>query len=144
MLCIVASYRCIKFQGKLMHKTWENGKKPSFGTDFGPFVPNLGPKDFWILTLLDVRHSCKLSLYMIFHGKLKKQTWKNGKKNLVLGPKEFWILPLLDVRHSCKLSLYMIFHRKLMKQTWKNGKKKLALGRFWPKFRPPKSGSVSY
>ena len=43
---IVASYDCMLFQGKLMNQTWENGKKPSFGTDFGPFGPNLGPPDF--------------------------------------------------------------------------------------------------
>ena len=32
-----------------MHKTWENGKKTSsFGTDFGPFGPNLGPKNIFV------------------------------------------------------------------------------------------------
>ena len=30
MLDIVASYRCMQFQGKLMIQTWENSKKPSF------------------------------------------------------------------------------------------------------------------
>ena len=25
-----------------MNQTWENGKKPSFGPNFGPFDPNLG------------------------------------------------------------------------------------------------------
>ena len=47
MLEIIASYHCMQFQGKLMNLTWENCKKPSFGTDFGPFVPNLGPKNFF-------------------------------------------------------------------------------------------------
>ena len=28
-----------QFQGKLMNQTWKNGKKPSFGSDFGPFGP---------------------------------------------------------------------------------------------------------
>ena len=37
MLDIVASYHCMQFQGKLMKQTWENRKKPSFGTDFDPF-----------------------------------------------------------------------------------------------------------
>ena len=41
MLDIVASYHCMQSQGKLMNKTWENDKKPSFGPDFGPFGPNL-------------------------------------------------------------------------------------------------------
>ena len=46
-LDIIASYHCMQFQGKVMNLTWENCKKPSFGTDFGPFVPNLGPKNFF-------------------------------------------------------------------------------------------------
>ena len=50
MLYIVASYHCMQFQVKLMNQTWENGKKPSFGLDFDPFCPNLGPNFFsWIL-----------------------------------------------------------------------------------------------
>ena len=36
MLDIVASYHFMQFQGKLMNQTFENGKKPSFGSDFGP------------------------------------------------------------------------------------------------------------
>ena len=44
MLYIVASYHFMQFQGKLMNQTWENGKTPSFGLDFGPFDPNLGSK----------------------------------------------------------------------------------------------------
>ena len=42
-------------------------KKTSFGLDFGPVGPNLGPKFFlsWILPLLDVIHCCKLSFYAI-------------------------------------------------------------------------------
>ena len=46
MLGIIASYHCMNFQEKLMNQTWENGKKPSFGTDFGTFGPNLGPQFF--------------------------------------------------------------------------------------------------
>ena len=50
-----------------MNQTWKNDKKSSFGTDFGPFGLNLGSKKnfLWILPLLDVRHSRKLSLYAI-------------------------------------------------------------------------------
>ena len=29
-----------------MNQTWENGKKTSFGLDFGPFGQELGPKFF--------------------------------------------------------------------------------------------------
>ena len=40
ILGIIASYRCMQFQGKPMNQTWENGKKHSFGTDFGSFGPH--------------------------------------------------------------------------------------------------------
>ena len=46
MLEIAASYRYMKFQGKLMNQTWENGKKPGFGANFGPFGPILGRQIF--------------------------------------------------------------------------------------------------
>ena len=48
MLDIVASYHCMKFHRKLKNQTSENGKKPSFGPDFGPFWPKFGlPKLFF-------------------------------------------------------------------------------------------------
>ena len=48
MLQIVASYNCMQFQGKLMNKTWENGKKPSFGPNYDPVGPNLGRQFFFL------------------------------------------------------------------------------------------------
>ena len=30
-----------------MSQTWENGKKPNFGPDFGPFAQNLGRQNFF-------------------------------------------------------------------------------------------------
>ena len=50
-----------------MNQTCENGKKPNFVPDFGPFWPKFGPQKYllWDLSLLDVRHCCKLSLYAI-------------------------------------------------------------------------------
>ena len=50
-----------------MNQTLKNGKKPNFGPDFGPFGSNLGTQTFlsWVLPLLDVRHCCKLSSYVI-------------------------------------------------------------------------------
>ena len=30
-----------------MNQTWENGKRPNFGPDFGLFAPNLGPQNFF-------------------------------------------------------------------------------------------------
>ena len=32
----------MQFQGNLMNQTWDNGKKSTFGSDFGPFGPNSG------------------------------------------------------------------------------------------------------
>ena len=54
MLEIVASYHCIQFQEKLTSQNWKNGKKPSFGTDFGHFGPNLGTKFFYLYYMLDI------------------------------------------------------------------------------------------
>ena len=31
-----------------MNQTWKNNKKLSFGPDFGPFDPNLGPKNVFM------------------------------------------------------------------------------------------------
>ena len=124
MLYIVASYHFMQFQGKLMNQTWENGKIPSFEPNFGLFWPKFRPQNFcsWFLPLLDLRNCCKLSLYMIFQGKLMNETWENSKKpsfrpgfrsfvlNLPPPPPQFfsWVLPLLNVRHYCKLSFYAI------------------------------------
>ena len=35
----------MQFKGKLMNQTWENGKKPNLGSDFGLFDPNVGPQN---------------------------------------------------------------------------------------------------
>ena len=44
-----------------MNQTWENGKKPGL-----PLWPNFGPQIFFscILTPLEVRFCCKLSLHI--------------------------------------------------------------------------------
>ena len=47
MLDIVASYHCMQSQGKLKYQPWENGKKPSFETNFDPFRPNSPPPKFF-------------------------------------------------------------------------------------------------
>ena len=69
-----------------MDQTWENGKKPNFGLNFGSFGQTLGPKYFflWVVPLSDVRHCCKLS-YMQFQVKLMNQTWENDKKKPSFG-----------------------------------------------------------
>ena len=48
----VESYHCKQFQGKLMNQTWENGKKLSFGPDFGPLGLELGLIFFSCILLL--------------------------------------------------------------------------------------------
>ena len=119
MLVIIASYCCMQSQRKLMNKTWENGKNPSFGPDFDPFGPNLGSKFFfwWILPLLNVRHCSKLSLYAISR-KTNEPNLRKWQKN----PPSFWpdfghfgpqkcfslVLNIRHIRHCCKLSLYAI------------------------------------
>ena len=47
MLGFNASYHCMQFQGKLINQPWENGRKPSFRPDFGPFWPKFGPQNFF-------------------------------------------------------------------------------------------------
>ena len=65
MLDIVANYHCVQFQGKLMNQTSENGKKPSFGPNFGPFGPNRGSNYFFFNMALSVTR---------YHGSLLSYT----------------------------------------------------------------------
>ena len=59
-----------------MNQTWENGKKPSFEPDFGPYGPNSGCQFFFFFfkTLAPLTHgqlsSCTISEKMI-------QSWEN-------------------------------------------------------------------
>ena len=46
-LNIVPSYHSMQNKRKLMNKPQENGKRPSFGTHFGLFGPNVGPQFFF-------------------------------------------------------------------------------------------------
>ena len=63
MLDIVASCDHIKFQGKLMIKTQENGEKTHFGYDLGLLSPHSwSSKKF---TKLAVTQCSKLSSYAI-------------------------------------------------------------------------------
>ena len=47
MLEIVGSYHCLQFQEKRMIQTQENGKKPYFGPDLGPFGRISGHQIFY-------------------------------------------------------------------------------------------------
>ena len=56
----------MQFKGKLMNQNWENGEKPTLGSDFGPFDTSLPPPPsilLWVLPLIDDRR--KLSSYSI-------------------------------------------------------------------------------
>ena len=48
MLEIVTSYHYVQVHGKLINQTWENDKKATFGSDFGPFGTNLHPKSCFV------------------------------------------------------------------------------------------------
>ena len=85
ILDIVASYHCMQFQGKLTNQTWENGKKPSFWPDFGPFDPNFGCQIFffffffffseiWLGQSLDIMFSYH---HVQYQKKLTLQSWEN-------------------------------------------------------------------
>ena len=116
MLDIVASYCCMQFQGKLTNQTWENSKKPSSKPDFGLFLAQiLSPKFFlWVLPLLDVIHSCKLSLYAIL-GKTNEPKLRKSS----FGPDFFskiWLRQSLDIM----VSYHVQYQEKLMIQSWEN------------------------
>ena len=132
MLDIVARYHCMQFQGKLINQSWGNGKKPSFGTDFGPFGPNLGSKtffhEFYLYYMLDIVASYHC---MEFQGKLMNQTWENSKKTNFgpdLGPfdpnlkhqflfSKTWLRLSIDIMISYHGVQYQ---KKLMIQSWVN------------------------
>ena len=56
-----------------MSQTWENGKKSSFVSDFGPFGPIF--RGFYLYEMLDIIASYHC---MKFQVKLMNQTWENG------------------------------------------------------------------
>ena len=58
-----------------MNQTWENGKKPSFWTDFSPFGSNVGKKRFFYMLGIVPSYHC-----MQFQRQLINQIWENGKK----------------------------------------------------------------
>ena len=67
MLDIVASYHCMRLQGKLTNQIWENDEKPSFRTNSEPFRPDLGLNIFhefnlyYMLQIVESYHSFSVS-----------------------------------------------------------------------------------
>ena len=70
----------MQYQGKLLNQTWENGKKPSSGPNFGIFEPNSGQKK-------KIFFSKNLALSVTrYHGQLSwyatsEKKWSNFKKS---------------------------------------------------------------
>ena len=74
MLEIVASYRCIQFQGKLINQTWENGKKPSFRPHLAQIrTNNFFSSKTWLHQSLDIMVNHQVQ----YQKKLMIQSWKN-------------------------------------------------------------------
>ena len=100
-----------------MNQTLKNGKKKSFGPNFGPFWPKLGhQKYFWqVLPPLDVRHRCQLLSYTTSRT-TKEQNLRKWQKTQFrdrfwpiwpkFGPPTFFknILPSLVTRYYGQLS----------------------------------------
>ena len=75
MLDNVASYHCVQFQGKLLTRIWENGKKPSFIPNFGPNSSrqNVFSK-IWLRQSLNIMVSYH---HVQYQKKLMIQSWEN-------------------------------------------------------------------
>ena len=116
-----------------MNQTWENGKKPNFGPNFGLFGPNLGPKIFFVCsnstTLLDVRHCRKLSPYAISRKTYdpNSRKWRKTSFWTWLGSldpdsgrqyfSKIWLRQLWDIMVSYHHEHYQ---KKLMIQPWES------------------------
>ena len=122
------------------NKLEKMGKKIVSGLILVPLGQIWAPKFLlWILTVLDVRHCCKLSFYAISRKtnepNLRKQQKTQFCRDFVLyqpkfGPQKYFlqVLPLLDVKHYCQLSLYTI-SRKTNEPNLRKQQKK-------PSFKP--------
>ena len=107
----VPSCNIVQYQGNPTMQTWENGKKPNFGSNFGS------------LSFISVLATVPSYHPVQSKGKLKNKTWENSGKSTI-GPNFdlfglnfgsliffLWILPLLDVKHCRKLSLYAAWRK---------------------------------
>ena len=131
MLDIIPKYHCMQFQGKLINRTCENGKKPSLGHDFGPFGPKFDPQNFflWFLPILDIIYCYKLSLYVMSR-KTNEQNLRKAKmqkKQFLarfwskMGPPDFffskiWLLQSLDIM----VSYHHVQYQKKLIQSWQS------------------------
>ena len=69
-LIIFPSYHPKQFKGKIMNKTWKNGKRPDSGPNFGAFAPNLVPKHIFV-------SFTSTSRYILFQANILRNLKKN-------------------------------------------------------------------
>ena len=120
MLRIVASCHCMQFKEKLMNQTWENDKKKLvLGPILSPLTQTWALKiSLWILSLLDVIHCCKLSLYAILRKTNQPNSIKWQKPSFWPRlPNFLWFRQPWDVMVSYH---HVQCQEKLIIQSWEN------------------------
>ena len=86
-----------------MNKTWENGWKPRFGLDFGPFWIKFGPPNFFFVGFTSTR--CYVLLQAIIVSNFKENQCtklekiaKNLVSGLILAPlTQIWVPKVFSV-----------------------------------------------
>ena len=129
ILCIVASYQCIQFQGKLMNQTLKNSKKHFEKNVSVTILASLAKiwvtKTFFVdFTSTRCETLTQISLYAIstktnepnlrkwMKTQFQARFWPASDQ--IWSPKTFlWGLTLPDVIHCCKLSLHAISRKTL-------------------------------
>ena len=113
-LIIFPSYHPKQFKGKIMNKTWKNGKKPDSGPNFGAFAPNLVPKHIFVSLTSTSRYILfQANILRNLKEKLINQIWENGKK-LNFNPNfdpfgqnvDHYLFLLLLLLFFCRFDLY--------------------------------------
>ena len=71
---------CMQFQEKLVNQIWNNGKKPSFRSDSGPFDPNLAQQIFFFKKWL---YQSLYTMVNYHHVQYQKNLMIQSSENLV-------------------------------------------------------------
>ena len=108
----------MQLQQKSINQTWKNGKKPSFYLILAPLV-KFGHQKFssWMLPLPDVRHCCKLSLYLISR-KTNEPNLRKWQKTWAA--KIFWKTWLCQPLDTMASYHHVQYQKTLMIQSWEN------------------------
>ena len=131
------------FKLKLMNQTWNNGGKPNFGLNFGPFGPYLHPSPsqkkyiyiLWVLAPLVVRYCSNPSSYTV-ERKNNEPNLRKWQKSLCLS--QFWALRsfFMDFTSTrCYTLSQAIIVWNFKENVWSKLEKmakNVVLGRFWP------------